>query len=86
MERTNTTSGSSLKYSKILQEPFLIVKNHVDLKNFHSLCAGVVPMQCLSDFVILVTPLDRARCTAQGIEPLVDFRIYYIYIYIYIRI
>jgi len=72
VEKTNTTSGSSLKYSKILRQPFLIVKNHVHMKKFHNLSAGVVIMQCPNDFVILVTPLDRARCTAQGEEQLVD--------------
>ena len=32
-KRTNTASGGSLKYSKILQKQFMIVKNHVHPKN-----------------------------------------------------
>ena len=38
-KRTSTASGSSLKYSKILQELFLIVKNHVEPKRNSTLCA-----------------------------------------------
>jgi len=33
-KKSNTSSGISLKYSKVLQEPFLLVQNHVDPKIF----------------------------------------------------
>lgn len=42
--RTNTASCISLKCSKILREPFLIVKNHEDPKILlHSLSGGACP-------------------------------------------
>ena len=51
--RTNTASGSSLKYSKLLQEPFLIAENHVDPKNFYMVCAHFWVVHSLSGVAYL---------------------------------
>ena len=73
-KRANTASGSSLRCSKILREPFLIVKNQVGPNFFcalHRFSAASHPQwrHVPGDSVILATPMFVRRYQALETSP-----------------